>query len=177
MAQELWRDVVGFEGYYIVSNMGNVMSLPRRANHVSGTRISFGRILKPNKIWNGYLQVTLCVDGKRYQRLIHRLVAEAFIPNPSNLPQVNHRDFDRANNAANNLEWCTAGENTSYSERAGRLHHESKRIIRSDGEVFESIAAAAQAMNIDPSTISVALNTTAQRKSKRTAGGYTFEFA
>ena len=177
MAQEVWRYVVGFEGHYIVSNMGNVMSLPRRANHMSGTRVSVGKVLKPNKIWNGYLQVTLCVDGERHHRLVHRLVAEAFIPNPNNMEQVNHINFDRADNRLENLEWCTASENTLHSERAGRLHHESKRIVRSDGAIFDSIADAAKATGVHPSTISVALNTIAQRKPYRTAGGYTFKFA
>lgn len=176
MAHEVWRNVVGFEGDYIVSNLGNVMSLPRTANHVSGSRISVGKTLKPNKLRSGYLQVTLCVNGKRYQRLVHRLVAEAFILNPDNLPQVNHINFDRTCNVVDNLEWCTASENTTHSEQAGRIVHVSKRILRSDGVVFDSIAAAARAINVHPSTISVALNTEAKRKDSRTAGGYTFKF-
>lgn len=73
-----------------------------------------GRVLKPAKGTGGYLFVSLSKNGKEKPFLIHRLVAEAFIPNPLNLPQVNHRDEDKTNNTVDNLEWCTAEYNTNY---------------------------------------------------------------
>ena len=175
--REVWRDVVGFEGDYIVSNLGHVMSLPRRANHVYGSRISEGRILAPSIVNGGYLVVAMCKDGARTTRLVHRLVAEAFIPNPNHLEQVNHKNFDRQCNTVDNLEWCTASENALYSERAGRLHHGNKPIIRDDGEMFDSIAEAARAMGIDSTTIVVALTRTRADGGLRTAGGHTFRYA
>lgn len=176
MSDERWLNVVGFEGCYIVSDRGRVMSLPRRANHISGTRVSYGKVLRPSTIHNGYNIVTLCKNGKRYSRLVHRLVAEAFIQNPDNLPQVNHKNFDRKCNNVENLEWCTGSENSSYSESAGRLLHNSKRIIRDDGIIFGSVAQAARELNIDPSTVSVALCKTKKDGSPCTAGGHTFRY-
>ena len=176
MAQELWRNVVGYEGLYMVSNLGNVMSLPRRANHIGGSRLSEGRMLRPSMVHNGYQIVTLCKDGTRTSRLVHRLVAEAFIPNPDNLPQVNHKNFDRVCNTVDNLEWCTASENTKYSESAGRLHHQGKRVVRDDGKVYDSIADAARDCGVDRSCVTVAIRNKGKSGKPRTAGGHSFEY-
>ena len=101
---ETWKDVMGYEGLYQVSDLGRVRSL------------KFGkvRILKPGFNSSKYLLVALYLNGKTRNISVHRLVAEAFIPNPLNLPQVNHKDEDKTNNAADNLEWCTAEYNTNY---------------------------------------------------------------
>lgn len=107
---EHWNEIEGFP-YYQVSNFGKVKSL------------KFGkeRILKPSKMPNGYLHVCLFKDGKPNWRLIHRLVAEAFIPNPNSLPCVNHKDENKKNNHVENLEWCDVKYNTNYGTRNERV--------------------------------------------------------
>jgi hypothetical protein len=113
MAQEVWRDVVGFEGLYIVSDHGNVMSLPRITGRNGAQRNRNGRMLTKTMTPNGYLKVTLYKAGKTYQINIHRLVMRAFV-GPSEL-QVNHKDEDKTNNCLDNLEYMTGLENTRYS--------------------------------------------------------------
>lgn len=98
---EEFRDIPGYEGMYEVSNLGRV----RRD----------GKILKPSKNKKGYLQVSLCKNGTKKNARIHRLVAQSFISNPQNLPQINHKDEDKTNNAVENLEWCDSKYNNNYS--------------------------------------------------------------
>lgn len=109
---EEWRDIPGYEGIYQVSNLGRVRSLDRKVHHwKGGFSLIKGRILTPNKQnTKGYYRVKL--DNK--YRAVHRLVAMAFIPNPDNLPQVNHKDENKLNNNVNNLEWCDNKYNTNY---------------------------------------------------------------
>lgn len=101
---EMWKPISGYEGLYEVSNFGRVKSL------------KFGKekILTPGN-YKGYLSVQLCKDGKRKMMRVHRLVAEAFIPNPNKLETVNHKDEDKTNNSANNLEWMSSVDNVAYS--------------------------------------------------------------
>lgn len=103
--EEIWKDVKGYEGYYEISNLGRVRS----------TSYKGVRILKPAKMRNGYLNVILCVNQRRLHKNIHRLVAEAFIPNPNNYDTVNHKNEDKTDNRVENLEWLSAEDNTRYS--------------------------------------------------------------
>lgn len=100
--QEIWKDVSGFEGYYQVSNFGNV-------RRVSNVKCKNG-ILKPQANRKGYLTVFLYKDCKCYKKFIHQLVANAFIPNHEGLLNVGRKDADKQNNAASNLEWITKEE-------------------------------------------------------------------
>ena len=100
--EEIYKDIEGYENLYQISNYGNVKSL-----------IS-GKIRKLSKDRYGYLFIALSKNDVKKQYKVHRLVAEAFIPNPNNYPQVNHKDEDKKNNAASNLEWCTAKYNANY---------------------------------------------------------------
>lgn len=116
-----WRNVVGYESLYKVSNYGEIKA-KRRVIYafIDGERqpisVSKEKQLSLVNHGNGYLYVTLVDElGKRKNHYIHRLVAEAFLPNPGNLPQVNHIDYDRKNNKVTNLEWCTAIENARHS--------------------------------------------------------------
>lgn len=113
--EEIWKDVVGFEGLYKVSNCGRVFSIKRNI------------ILKQNVNGRGqgYFQVGL-YNGKNHTKPIHRLVAEAFIPNPNEYPQVNHIDEDAKNNHVDNLEWCTSRHNNNHGTRNKRIS-ESER--------------------------------------------------
>lgn len=101
--EEIWKDIEGYEGLYQVSNMGRVRSLTRNI------------ILKNQIARSGYKRIQLYKNNKGYKHFqIHRLVANAFIPNPDNLPQVNHKDENKANNRVDNLEWCDSKYNINY---------------------------------------------------------------
>ena len=126
---EIWKDVVGYEGLYEVSNLGNIKNAK-------------GRILKPLVRKHGYLGIQLRGKGGNERGFktfsIHRLVAKAFIPNPENKPEVNHIDENKTNNQANNLEWVTHKENMNcgtIKERfKGRKSHRARPIIQLDKE-------------------------------------------
>ena len=105
---EEWRDIPGYESFYQVSNLGNVRSI--RFNKVRNM-----------KSWDshGYRAVELCINNNRYIVGVHQLVALAFIPNPENKPEVNHKDRNRSNNNVENLEWVTQSENIAHAYRSG----------------------------------------------------------
>ena len=113
--KEIWKDVVGYEGYYQVSNFGNVKSIKRTTSQ--------GKVLKPFVNELGYKFVALCVNGKKKDCRVHRLVAQAFIYNPKNKEQINHLDYNPSNNRVDNLEWTTPKENTVYSIEHMRNSH------------------------------------------------------
>lgn len=113
---EEWKDIEGYEGLYQVSDWGNVKSLPRLSKRSTsrhrGTSILINeRILKQSFQTSGYKVVVLCKDGNNRQFQVHRLVAEAFIPNPENKPQIDHINTNKAENNVENLRWCTHTEN------------------------------------------------------------------
>lgn len=110
---EIWKDIKGYEGYYQISNLGGIKSFPR-----NGT-ISTVYMLKPTLTKNGYYKVTLSKPNNTTYLLVHRIVAETFIPNPENKPEVNHIDGDKLNNCVDNLEWCTSKENITHSIKTG----------------------------------------------------------
>lgn len=113
--KEIWKPINGFENKYEVSNLGRVRGKDRYAKGKGGCiRQWKGKILKP-QIASGYAQVYLTIDGKQKWYKIHRLVAQAFLPNPNNLPIINHKDCDTLNNVVTNLEWCDAKYNTVYA--------------------------------------------------------------
>lgn len=97
----------------MVSNLGRVLSLPRMINNHTGKRMSNIRILSPRLNTGGYYQVLFSIDGNRTQPHIHKLVAQAFIPNPNNYPQVDHIDCNKLNNCVLNLRWCTQAMNNA----------------------------------------------------------------
>lgn len=118
---EIWKDVVGYEERYVVSNFGRVKSLKRTVPHShSGTRTFPETILKTNKVAFDYLQVTLYKDGKRKCRYVHNLVMEAFVGEKKLGYEVNHKDEDKSNNRLENLEYLTAIENNNYGTRIQR---------------------------------------------------------
>jgi len=103
-------DVIGYEGLYAVTQDGKVWAYQNRLHK--------GKFLKPS-LKKGYPFVCLCKGSKIVQKTVHRLVAEAYLPNPDNLPQVNHKDSNKENNNLSNLEWCTASENKKHSWDSG----------------------------------------------------------
>ena len=121
---EVWKDIAGYEGLYQVSNLGRVKSLPRELKRFTDRKcLAKERILTAHPNSKGYLRIQLKKDGKTEQRFLHRLVAEAFIPNPSNKGEVNHIDNAPTNNKAENLEWTTHKENMEWSSKCGRYDH------------------------------------------------------
>ena len=123
--KEIWKDIKDYEGHYQVSNLSRVKS------------IKFGkeRILKPVTDRHGYSLVGLWKNNKQKTYKVHRLVAEAFIPNPYNLPQVNHKDENPLNNNVNNLEWCNSKYNCNFGTRIERISkRRSKTVLQYDLE-------------------------------------------
>lgn len=106
---EIWKDIIGYEGLYQVSNLGRVKSLNYK-------RTGLEYVLKPGTNGIGYLQVHLFKNRKRSPLYVHRLVAEAFVPNPKRLKTVNHKDENKLNNVCSNLEWMTSKDNVTYSQ-------------------------------------------------------------
>lgn len=146
--EEEWRPVKGYEGLYEVSNMGRVKSL----------HYGKERILRGTDAFDGYKIVSLTKQTIKKKR-VHRLVAEAFIPNPMNLPVVNHLDGDKHNNCVSNLEWCTKKENTNHAIKTGLMRFKvtPKPIITYRGDklvgTFKSITECANELNCDISNI------------------------
>lgn len=116
---EIWRPIDGYTGLYEVSSLGKIRSLLRKKDN------NHGRLLSPSPNTDGYLTVVLTKDSQRKSFKVHRLVAQAFIPNPNSYPQVNHKDENKSNNQVTNLEWCTAKYNNNYG---GRISRASKNI-------------------------------------------------
>jgi hypothetical protein len=178
---EIWKDVVGYEGCYQVSNTGRVKSIVR--TFVSGNNSIQKTTEKELKycITNGYKRVTLYTSGKLKNYCIHRLVAMAFIDNPYNLNVVNHKDENRLNNNVENLEWCTYKYNTNYGTTREKI---SKAVIAGkeckkvkafkDGILigrFDSVRDAVKVLNNTKNNIYKALS-----GKQKVACGYSWEY-
>ena len=157
---EHWKAIAGFEGIYEVSDQGRVKSL----------KCGKEKILKQWKDTYCYLKVGLCKDGHTKQLFVHRLVAEAFIQNPNNLETVNHRDEDKTNNVASNLEWMSREDNIIYSQA-----RQVQMLDKSTGELlatFPSLAEAERVTGIADGSISACC-----RGKLKSAGGYIWKYA
>jgi hypothetical protein len=119
---EIWKDIKDYEGLYMISNLGRIKSLSRQRNESQPNYITKEKILKPQKMGNGYLRVSLYKKKKCCNKAIHTLVAKAFIPNPLNLPEVNHKDGNKHNNNVTNLEWCTDSYNKLHAFKTGLMN-------------------------------------------------------
>lgn len=159
---EIWKKAFGYETFE-VSNLGRVRNT--RLNIIKAQR----------KTPKGYAIVTLKENGIKHTEYVHRLVAKAFIPNPNNLPQVNHIDECKDNNNVKNLEWCSISYNNAYNGRAKqigawhKLHHPKRKPIKNidTGEVYMSVRDAARKTGICNISISYCLN-----GKQKHAGGY-----
>lgn len=163
--EESWKDIEGYEGLYQVSNIGRVK------------RVNTDRILKENKSTCGYLQVGLCKDGVRNAKIIHRLVAQAFIPNPENKPDVAHIDEDKTNNRVDNLVWATRKETINYGTRNERVSKTmgipiiATNIKTAEVKEFSSSAECARLLSLNAGGIYSAL-----KGRYKQCGGYTFKY-
>lgn len=133
---ELWKDIKGYEGLYKVSNYGRVKSMSRYRKGINNKLVLLkDKILKSNDDCSkGYLVVSLSKENKHKNYKIHRLVAETFIPNPNNYPQVNHIDGDKHNNNINNLEWCSCKQNIKHAWENG-LNYVSEKHKKVASEI------------------------------------------
>lgn len=127
---EIWKDVVNYEGLYQVSNLGNVKSVARVVHRKNGTTTTYPERLLKCRSFGNYVQAILSKDGKIKCFTVHRLVATAFIPNPHNYPCVNHKDEVRTNNCVDNLEWCTYKYNNEYNNRVGKCKEKISKTLK-----------------------------------------------
>lgn len=174
--KEIWKDIIGYEGKYQVSNLGNVRSL----NYLN--QKGFVKILKQSKHNKNsagiyYKMVTLCSNGKEQMKSVHRLVAEAFIENPENLNFINHKDENPSNNNVTNLEWCSPKYNSNYGTSKQRIRSKiSIPILQIDiktGSVieYESLTDAANKTGLLKSKICECC-----KGSRNTHGGYVWQY-
>jgi hypothetical protein len=155
---EKWVDIEGFEGFYQVSDLGRVRSVDRVVVGRFGDYKAKGRVLAQKDNGYGYLRVVLAKNGRMSNKYVHRLVASTFIGNPLNLEEVNHKDENKSNNKADNLEWCTSSYNINYGERSKKAVETKNRRksigaeravlkLSKNGDVLEeykSVKSAAQ---------------------------------
>ena len=172
--EEIWKDIKGYEGLYKVSSEGRVKSLERIIVDSIGRKRTINERILKNSLKNcGYIYVNLYNGGKR----VHRLVAEAFIPNPEDKPEVNHKDEDKTNNCVENLEWVTAKENANFGTRNVRVAKALSKPVAQytkDEElikVWSSINEAGCQLGISQGNISLA----AQGK-QNTCGGFVWKY-
>jgi hypothetical protein len=172
MLGEVWKDVPSFHGILQVSNTGKVKRLARHRNCKSGgTAYMPEKVLKLSVSTYGYYKFCISVDTKKYDLLLHRLVAEAFVPNPENKPEVNHISGFKLNNSPENLEWVTSAENTKHAfvnglaavQPKGALNKLSSNLYQYDlskqlVKVWPGIREACRQLNIDRSNMNRHLN-------------------
>ena len=132
---EKWERIKGYEKYYEISNFGNVKSLDREISNKKGSYTKKGRLLKKSYTSTGYLKVELTKNKKKKSFKVHRLVAQAFIPNPESKPNVNHIDGNPLNNNFKNLEWCTQKENVEHALKLGLI--EKKLTPEQESELIK----------------------------------------
>ena len=159
---EIFKDIKGYEGLYMISNKGNVKTLIN--NKIMVLRVNHA----------GYCQVCLSKKGQKKSFLVHRLVAEAFVDNPNNYPCVNHIDEVKTNNDVNNIEWCTYQYNNNYGKNATQRN---TRIIQYDSNnnyirEWGSLKEAAEYLNLKYQGISRVC-----RGLRKTSGGFHWEYA
>lgn len=197
---EIWKPIAGYEGLYEVSNLGRVKSIERyteykncKSTHRIGIKSKVnGRVVK-GLICCGYHYVGLAKEGVRKNYRVHRLVAMTFIPNPNNLPIINHKDENRLNNSVDNLEWCTQKYNANYGNARKKLSesltkNRGVKVVQKnrEGQViaeYKSIIEASRATGIPDENINKVVHKKydKQRNGKyykrTTAGGYIWELA
>lgn len=174
---EVWKEIKGFDGRYAVSSNGRIKILKGYGQ---------GRIKKVRTDKDGYKETTL-FDGTKYHICrVHRAVAKAFIPNPDNLPCVNHKDENKSNNVSSNLEWCSVAYNNSYGTRTKRTAKAlsgqerpsqwipvlGKAVGTGEKLFFQSAKNAEEQLGIDSAHICWCC-----KGKRKTAGGYTWEYA
>lgn len=169
--EEIWKNVIGFEGLYSISNFGNIKSLSRKSNISNGNfRIIKEKIMKPQVTFNGYHAVVLN-NGNRHKMVkIHTLVALHFIDNKFNLKEINHIDGNKLNNHFSNIEWCSRSQNVKHSYdkglrsfnskmRSALLDANCKKVFCTKTKIiYDSLNDAANSLKIHRTTLGAKLN-------------------
>lgn len=176
--------IEGYEGLYFVDTLGNIVSVPRIEGRYIHNKYN---VMKTKTKNNGYVEVTLMRDGKMKTVLLHRVIAKAFIPNPDNLPWVNHKNGIKSDNRIENLEWCTVSQNTKHAfdnnlgnskinalkalEKYNALNSYNRIVLSKDGKEYEfkSTTEAGKFLNTTNNEITRAI-----RKQQRCKGYYVF---
>lgn len=178
MMREIWKPIKEFEGIYSVSSLGNVRRDKTESKIGTGNYARQEHILKQRKNNKGYMVVDLYKNNKRYQILVHRLVAMAFIINPNNYDVVNHKDENPSNNKVDNLEWCTQKYNMNYGMCAKKIAKaNSKKVFQYDKsgvfiKEYSSIIDAERETGISNGCICEVV-----KGKRKTAGGYIWQYA
>lgn len=170
MIKEEWKPITGYEGFYEVSNLGNVRSVKRNTTK--------GKLLKGNPDKDGYLKVCLSKHNIRTTKPIHRLVATEFVERKEETDiVVNHKNENKQDNRSENLEWCDVKYNTNYNGSAyRRMEYKRKRIVATKGETkieFVSVVAAAEYLGVNHSNISSCLT---KKYGHKTVKGFSFDY-
>ncbi len=155
------KDIPGYEGLYAATEDDKIFSYKKK------------NFIDPHSYSHGYKQIQLWKNGKATNYRWHRLIAMTFIPNPDNLPQVNHKDENKENNSVENLEWCTQEENVNHGTRNERAASKNRKRVKcvETGETFESVNAAAAKAGVCANTMSMHLH-----GHKKSCAGYHWEF-
>lgn len=191
--EEIWKDIPGYNGRYQASNLGRIRSVDRLVLKSNKSSEFFkGKILKPFVSTGGYLYVTISKDTNNFcPKRVHRIVAITFIPNPLNLPQINHINEDKTDNRVENLEWCTEKYNSNYGHRVEKFSSSnrnnpslSKEVNQYDldGNYLQSFPSAAEAARSINLNIRIAGNRIAQccrgfYKKGNSAYGFLWKFS
>ena len=178
--REIWKDIPGYEGMYQISNFGRVKSLEREVNikllNIGWAKRKVPELIRKQTVYkNGYAGIQLHKQQRVRLHLIHRLVAQAFIPNPGGKPEVNHKNGDKLDNCIDNLEWVTASENEQHSRKVlGNVCGNAPRRVRcvETGIEYNSMADAGRANGTKAGAISSVANHIYGHK---TAGGLHWE--
>lgn len=162
-SSEVWKPVKGYETLYKISDQGNVKSLDRKVRYEKNQKILTRKVnqkYKNKRINNrGYIEVRLSKDSICKTKMLHNLLAEAFIRNPHNKPYINHIDGDKTNNSLLNLEWVTHSENMKHAYRIGLIKKTTKPVKDTcTGKVYNSCKEAAECFNINKGTLKNYLN-------------------
>jgi hypothetical protein len=179
--QEVWKDAAGYEGFYQVSNLGNVKSCERFVKHPrGGNKLLKSKDMRLNNDTHGYKVVSLCKEGRENTIKVHRLVANAFIENVDNKLQVNHINGVKFDNNVFNLEWATPSENLKHAHSTGlkKTSVNNERAVLAFDKLtnelvsnFVSISKASRELNISKCDVSAVLN-----NRQKTAKGYYFKY-